>query len=1050
MASFYENISGYTVTNTDKAYFTDIEVSSNITVDGVIVNLPALANLVDTPVFSGVISSQGLDLADDKYIRIGTGNDLEIFHDGSNSYIKESGTGDLKIQGQNVAIQSVNGDNILFANSEAAFLDWRGASGAGTKLQTTATGINVTGTVTADKVKLGNNEFIELGNNSELKLHFNGTDSYIAETGSGNLRIAADDFRVQNGNATVTLIQANEGGSTALHWGGGTNTGVKLETKQSGVDVSGDLDVTGTVTADGVSLGDNEKIQLGASQDLEIYHNGTDSYIIEKGTGDLNIQSNGADIKLFDDANNTNLAAFVTGGAAKLYWAGNNAEVRLATTEAGIDVTGTVTADGVTLGNDEKITFGAESDGKLEIYEATGGNGVIEQTGSGDIVVKGANGSLRNDSNDAVIAWSPTYATLAFRGPVGAGVKLTTLASGIDVTGGFTADYIDLTGGEATTTTGTIACKMIVLNDSSSNQTDGSQIFTEANSVGSNDSSLIIKQSDDAEDKIKLRVGSAGGGTLVDVLTASTDGIDVTGTVDLDNLTIATAQGTAGQVLKSTGSGIEWANDAGGSETLAQTLALGNATGGTDIVLTDGDVITGTADPVIKPPAPSAGYGSPSIELQTSSGLARISTTELKANLWYGDTGAQSALKLQTTATGIEVTGDTQSTGFTGQSIRLNNSDDTNFEISLGGSAASPALTINELESNNAFLLDTTIMSTYAGNFSHRYKSGKSQSFSVYNSTTAAYDPVLQLINDSVSVTGSLTVDGPLIATNDYHQFRSTNTTENTMPLIEVFRDKAITGNGSDPLGGFVFTGRNEDDRKVSYGAFYCNSSSQHDDGEHKASLVFTLADGSGAVDPFTDYTNSSFNTGHVAALNIGADYFITSGYLRSDVGELKLGAKQSILESALSGSASQSSYDLHMPESSKAKVISIGGMGPFDAFVGGNQSVAQMIQYRGQHMVIASGGALEFELPACAASSTISTTTCNIGDIFQISNAAGGALTIDRDGSGTAQTVYHFPSLTLTAFTNNPTLAVGGTMMLQAVGANTWMIFNPTGLTDA
>ena len=36
------------------------------------------------------------------------------------------------------------------------------------------------------------------------------------------------------------------------------------------------------------------------------------------------------------------------------------------------------------------------------------------------------------------------------------------------------------------------------------------------------------------------------------------------------------------------------AQGGGGSETLAQTLALGNVTGGTDIVITDGDTITGT------------------------------------------------------------------------------------------------------------------------------------------------------------------------------------------------------------------------------------------------------------------------------------------------------------------------------------------------------------------------------------------------------------------------------------------------------------------------
>lgn len=261
MASFYENISGYTVTQTDKAYFTDIDVANEITVNGVTVDLVTLADLVNTPTFTGSISSLGLSVGDNNLINVGAGNDLQIYHDGSHSYIKDAGTGDLKIQGGNVAIQNISGGNIFFANSQAAFLDWRGTNGAGTKLSTTETGIHV----------------------------------------------------------------------------------------------------TGTVTADGVSLGDNEKIKLGASQDLEIYHNGSDSYIIEKGAGDLNIQSNGADIKLFDDANSVNLAAFVTGGAAKLYWAGNNAEVRLATTETGINVTGTVTADLLTL----HPTGGASEGGQI-------------------------------------------------------------------------------------------------------------------------------------------------------------------------------------------------------------------------------------------------------------------------------------------------------------------------------------------------------------------------------------------------------------------------------------------------------------------------------------------------------------------------------------------------------------------------------------------------------------------------------------------------------------------------------------------------------------
>ena len=68
------------------------------------------------------------------------------------------------------------------------------------------------------------------------------------------------------------------------------------------------------ITVDRIDLGDNEKIRLGDSQDLEIYHSATDSIINDNGTGSLKLQQ---------------------GGSTKL-------EV----TTTGIDVTGTIVADG--------------------------------------------------------------------------------------------------------------------------------------------------------------------------------------------------------------------------------------------------------------------------------------------------------------------------------------------------------------------------------------------------------------------------------------------------------------------------------------------------------------------------------------------------------------------------------------------------------------------------------------------------------------------------------------------------------------------------------
>ena len=88
-----------------------------------------------------------LDFGDDVKARFGDNDDLEIFHDGNNSIVKDVGTGDLVLGGDNVQIT-----NAALSQNQAIF-----TSGAGVglyhnnakKLDTTATGIDVNGTVTA-------------------------------------------------------------------------------------------------------------------------------------------------------------------------------------------------------------------------------------------------------------------------------------------------------------------------------------------------------------------------------------------------------------------------------------------------------------------------------------------------------------------------------------------------------------------------------------------------------------------------------------------------------------------------------------------------------------------------------------------------------------------------------------------------------------------------------------------------------------------------------------------------------------------------------------
>jgi len=99
--------------------------------------------------FSGnVVLDANLDLQDNDKILLGTGDDLEIYHTGSHSFIVDSGTGDLYVRASAGYVQDV-------ANANQTWLKFNSAAGveahfAGNKkLETTTNGVTVTGSVTA-------------------------------------------------------------------------------------------------------------------------------------------------------------------------------------------------------------------------------------------------------------------------------------------------------------------------------------------------------------------------------------------------------------------------------------------------------------------------------------------------------------------------------------------------------------------------------------------------------------------------------------------------------------------------------------------------------------------------------------------------------------------------------------------------------------------------------------------------------------------------------------------------------------------------------------
>jgi len=62
-----------------------------------------------------------LDLADNKKLRLGTGNDFEIYHDGSNSIIHDGGTGDLLIRAEDdLRLQDTSGYDYIHCNTDSS------------------------------------------------------------------------------------------------------------------------------------------------------------------------------------------------------------------------------------------------------------------------------------------------------------------------------------------------------------------------------------------------------------------------------------------------------------------------------------------------------------------------------------------------------------------------------------------------------------------------------------------------------------------------------------------------------------------------------------------------------------------------------------------------------------------------------------------------------------------------------------------------------------------------------------------------------------------
>ena len=99
-----------------------------------------------------VIGSQQLKFSDAGRLFMGDSNDLQIYHDGSNSYIKDTGTGNLRIDATNFFVRNSDGSKLAIDAVDGAEVNLR--YNGSKKFETTNTGVSVTGIIDMNSNKI--------------------------------------------------------------------------------------------------------------------------------------------------------------------------------------------------------------------------------------------------------------------------------------------------------------------------------------------------------------------------------------------------------------------------------------------------------------------------------------------------------------------------------------------------------------------------------------------------------------------------------------------------------------------------------------------------------------------------------------------------------------------------------------------------------------------------------------------------------------------------------------------------------------------------------
>jgi hypothetical protein len=318
---------------------------------------------------ANVGGATGVDFNDSVKARWGTGNDLEIYHNGTHSYIKNK-TGDFYLQATDTEI----GINILPNSRVELYYD------NSKKFETSSTGGILRGTLwtAVDNTK------IAFGTGDDLQIYHDGSTSRIKHDGTGDLSIQANKLWLGNSGLTEVYAELTQNGAVELRY----DNSKKLETTSDGISVTGSVSPD-----DALKLGDERYVKLGASADFLIGHSPSSNWNL--------FRSSSSSLKVSFQKVSEKWLEMIPDQSVDIYYDGSK---KLETTSTGIAVTG----QAVATGNSAKWETVESGGGSVHI-QSGGSVGYVGTTSNHPLVVRTNNAEkLRIDSTGKVLIGTTT------------------------------------------------------------------------------------------------------------------------------------------------------------------------------------------------------------------------------------------------------------------------------------------------------------------------------------------------------------------------------------------------------------------------------------------------------------------------------------------------------------------------------------------------------------------------------------------------------------------------------------------------------------------